>query len=221
MTVPEEGLISLDTALLQEYDLAWGEARQRAGSHLVCGPGCSQCCHGLFPITALDAWRLRRGLDQLARENPEAAAVIRQRAEASWSQVEGEFPGDPGNGFFNTAGRIQTRFLSRFDALPCPVLDPETGTCGLYDARPLSCRSYGPPVQIGNQKLPPCKLCFTEADRQEIERCRVEPDPDDLEGAVLAWFRNPTGETLISAALALPRKVCARSEDPANSTEPF
>jgi hypothetical protein len=48
--------------LVQIVDAALAEAARRSGSWLVCRPGCTQCCHGPFEISQLDAHRLRKGL---------------------------------------------------------------------------------------------------------------------------------------------------------------
>src|SRR6185295_5228368 len=55
-----------DRRLLQVVDGALAEATRLAatpeGSWLACRPGCTECCHGPFPINRLDVLRLRRGL---------------------------------------------------------------------------------------------------------------------------------------------------------------
>jgi len=48
-----------DDALIQIVDAALAEAARRSGPWLLCRPGCAQCCLGEFPITQLDAARLR------------------------------------------------------------------------------------------------------------------------------------------------------------------
>ena len=48
--------------LLPIVNLAVSDAYLRGGSHLVCHPGCSQCCIGVFAIAQQDAQRLREGL---------------------------------------------------------------------------------------------------------------------------------------------------------------
>lgn len=41
------------------------------------------------------------------------------------------------------------QLIKRFDAWPCPALESD-GTCGLYEFRPLVCRSMGiPPEEAG------------------------------------------------------------------------
>jgi Fe-S-cluster containining protein len=85
----------------------------------------------------------------------------------------------------------------------CPALDPPTGSCDLYSDRPLSCRSYGPPVRVGSQDLPPCHLCFVGS-AEEAESCRALLDPEGREDALLRDLaaRRLEGETIVAFALA-------------------
>jgi Fe-S-cluster containining protein len=174
-----------DRALLRRVDEALAEGARRAGPHLACRLGCTECCVGPFPITALDGRRLAEGLAALDARDPQAAAGIRQRAEAARRALRRGFPGDGATGRLGEDERARERFFAQHEALPCPALDPGTGACLLYDARPLSCRSYGPPVRIGREDLPPCRLCFVGAGALEIERCRVPVDPHGLEDRLL------------------------------------
>jgi Fe-S-cluster containining protein len=142
-------------ALIQIVDAALGEAARRSGGWLVCRPGCSECCMGPFPINGPDAVRLREGLRELASHDPERAARIHHRARG-WKGADDE---------------------------PCPVLDPDTATCDLYAARPLTCRTFGPPVRCASGALAICELCFDGATEEEIAQCVVDLDPELLEQA--------------------------------------
>ncbi|HSL22100.1 MAG TPA: hypothetical protein VK886_11230 [Vicinamibacterales bacterium] len=78
------------------------------------------------------------------------------------------------------------------------------GTCDLYDSRPVSCRTDGPPVRIGGQDLPPCRLCFTSAAPHEIERARVEIDNERVEEDLLAALQQAGAISQVTCvALAL------------------
>ena len=84
-------------------------------------------------------------------------------------------------------------------------IDPSTGRCDLYDWRPVSCRTYGPPARFGKEDAPPCRLCFRGAAPGVIERCRIEPDREGLEETILRGLGVRGGEdweTLIAFALA-------------------
>lgn len=176
------------------------EAAARAGDRLACRPGCTECCHGPFPINVLDARRLQAGLALL---DPERAAAVVERARQQLPVLRPGFPGDPGPGLLDD-GEDADEYFSRHASLPCPALDPGTGCCDLYKHRPLSCRTFGPPVRIGEADLPPCRLCFAGASPEEIDACRVEPDPHGVEDRLVARF-DAGEETLIAFVLASGR----------------
>ncbi len=180
-------MIDRDQALLASLERTWAQARQRAGAWLACREGCTACCLGPFPITQLDAWRLRRGLEALAGQDPARAAALLERARDQVAHQAADFPGDPVTGAIDAAdgGAAEERFAARFASVPCPALDPATDRCELYAWRPVSCRTFGPPVEIGGERLPPCRLCFDGAPGEAIEACRVRPDPEGLEDAIL------------------------------------
>jgi Fe-S-cluster containining protein len=196
-----------DRRLLQVVGDAMAEAAARSGGHLVCRPGCTECCHGPFPINELDARRLRQGLAELAAREPERARAVAERARSQVPLLREGFPGDPETGTLADEGNEGEDYFARHGDLPCPVLDPGTGRCELYAHRPLTCRMFGPPVRIGASDLPPCHLCFQGASPETVESCRVEPDPHGIEDRLLSRLGDDS-ETLIAFALMLqlPRR---------------
>jgi Fe-S-cluster containining protein len=203
--------------LIRIVTVALATATARSGAHLVCRPGCTQCCVGVFPITQQDAARLREGLDLLARTDPARAAHIQQRVAASLTRLDPWFPGgrDPGDvatyGILSEDEQSTTLFEEFANDEPCPVLDPATGTCDLYSARPIVCRTFGPPMRTpgddGETNLATCELCYTHATTEEIAACELDPAIPALEAASSAAFNaahNLHGETLIAYALREP-----------------
>jgi Fe-S-cluster containining protein len=86
----------------------------------------------------------------------------------------------------------------------CPALDPNSGLCELYEYRPMTCRTFGPPVR-SEEGLGVCELCFQGASDEEIAKCEMVPDPDDLESELLRQVENTTakrGETIVAWCLA-------------------
>jgi len=83
-----------DFELVQIVDAALAEAARLAGPWLACRPGCAECCIGPFAITPLDAQRLRAGLAELERGDPERAARVRARVAESAGRLRAEFPGE-------------------------------------------------------------------------------------------------------------------------------
>jgi uncharacterized protein len=81
-----------------------------------CRKGCDDCCRSLasLPMITQDEWRLlAAALDALPDGR---AAMARQRIREAAA-----------------ASRPVT----------CPLLDTNSGTCMVYDARPVACRAYG------------------------------------------------------------------------------
>jgi len=195
--------ISRDRKLIQIVDSALADAALRSGHWLVCRPGCTHCCIGVFPINQLDAMRLKRGLDDLAGTAPEKANRIRERARDAVARLSADFPGNPATGLLDEGEDAKRRFAGFANDEPCPVLDPTTGSCELYESRPMTCRVFGPPVR-SEGGLGVCELCFRGATDREIAACEMKPDPDDLETALLEELGRTTevgGNTIVAFCL--------------------
>jgi len=202
------------STLIQIVDAALASATLRSGAHLVCRPGCTQCCIGVFPIAQQDAARLREGLASLTHTDPARAARIQQRVAASLTRLDPWFPGgrDPGDpatyGILSEDEQSIALFEEFANDEPCPALDPATGTCDLYAHRPILCRTFGPPMQTpgdnGEINLATCELCYIHATTAEIAACELDPTLPALEAASNDAFNaahNLHGETLIAYAL--------------------
>ena len=122
-------VVEADGRLLTTLERLCAEAAARAGEWLKCAPGCGHCCHGPFPITELDAWRLRRGLDQV---DPALAARLRERADSAVERLLPAFPGDSASGRLEQNETALDSFFQLHADLRCPALDPATGRCDLY-----------------------------------------------------------------------------------------
>jgi Fe-S-cluster containining protein len=193
-----------DQKLVQIVDAALADATRRSGSWLACRPGCTQCCIGVFSISQLDAARLRNGVHDLEARDPLRADAIRERARAAIARLSAVYPGDPDTGILGDDAEAEARFEDFANEEPCPVLDPATGTCELYESRPITCRAFGPPVR-SEDGLGVCELCFQGASDQEIAACEMEVDPDDLELRLLKEMADagaPSGRTIVAFALA-------------------
>jgi Fe-S-cluster containining protein len=198
------GVASADRKLVHIVDKALAENVEQCGSRLACRPGCTQCCIGVFPINLLDAGRLRQGLDRLEKASPKVAERIRSRARASVRRLSPGFPGNPRTGVMDESRAAQRRFSTFGNDEPCPVLDPGTGLCELYESRPMTCRVFGPPVSC-EEGLGVCELCFRGATDDQIAACELKADPDDYESEVLNKLEEHsgiTGHTIIAFCLA-------------------
>ena len=191
MQTTAPGFERRDLELLDELDDGFATVRHRAGANLACAEGCSDCCIGPFPVTRLDVQRLRRAM---LDADETVAQLTRSDARRALDTMREGFPGDIDSGRLNDDKAALDAFFEKHADLVCPVLDTKTGSCRLYAARPISCRTYGPPIAFERQPAPHCTLCFREASSAEIETCRWSPDPADREQALLRELGVPAGE---------------------------
>ena len=196
------GLTARDTELVQIMDAALVDAALRAGDWLVCREGCTPCCHGAFAINALDAARLKAGMDALRVTQPELAESIERRARA-WVEAHGpEFPGNLVTGQLGKSDEEQERFEGFANEAACPALDEASGRCDVYAWRPMTCRVFGPPVRMEageDQALGHCELCFRGASEAEVAACEM-PAPHALEAELLTEIGD-ADETVVAFAL--------------------
>jgi Fe-S-cluster containining protein len=194
-----------DSELVQIVDASLAEAARRAGSWLVCRLGCTECCYGAFAINALDALRLGAFMETLRAAEPALAAKIERRAKVWLDEHLAAFPGDPETGLLGNSAAERARFEDFACDAPCPALDPATGRCHVYAARPMICRLFGPPTRMANggaenaEALAHCELCFIGASPAEVAACAM-PVPQELEASLLDEIPS-TGDTVVAFAL--------------------
>jgi Fe-S-cluster containining protein len=193
-----------DNQLVQILDAALSDTARRSGDWLVCKPGCTQCCVGVFAIHQLDVARLQEGLHLLNKKDPERAQLVRERARESVARLADGFPGDPITGMLDCSEEAAAQFEDFANDEPCPALDPATGLCDVYQSRPVTCRVFGPPVR-SEQGLGVCELCYHGATEEQIAACEMPVDPNGLEAKLLQEFEQSSGtrgHTLVAFALA-------------------
>lgn len=193
-----------DGKLVQIVDAALLNAEWRSGDWLICKPGCTACCVGVFAIDQLDVMRLREGLASLENSDPERAARVRRRARESWERVAGDFPGDRQSGILGEDDEAAADFEKFADYEPCPALDPEHGTCDVYAWRPITCRVFGPPVR-SEGGLGVCELCYHGAGADEIAACELNlDDAHELQSRLVNDLNKAgsRGNTIVAFALA-------------------
>jgi len=199
-------LANRDSRLVQIVDRALADAERRSGDWLICKPGCTPCCIGVFAIDQLDVLRLQEGMARLEIDDPERLARVRQRARESITRIGAEFPGDLATGLLGDDDEAAARFEEFADFEPCPALDPDRGTCDLYQWRPITCRVFGPPVQ-SDGGLGVCELCYHGATPDEIATCEMDLEKANaLQAELVADLEKsgPRGKTIVAFAPAEP-----------------
>ncbi|MEQ8666880.1 MAG: YkgJ family cysteine cluster protein [Rhodospirillales bacterium] len=94
---------------------------------LACSAGCSFCCHNHEVHAApLEAIRIARYVSTRMTDNQRSAVAGRVAEVMAQKREIDKLARPPG-----------TRRI-----FPCPLLDPESGLCQVYDVRPLVCRGH-------------------------------------------------------------------------------
>lgn len=148
--------------------------------------------------------RLRHGITELEVQAPERAARVRERARDAVARMSATFPGDSTTGLLDQSREMYDRWNDFANDEVCPALDPENKTCELYQSRPLTCRTFGPPI-MSEGELGVCELCFDGAPEEEIIAAEMRPDPDNVEAELLKEIEASgisSGETIIAFVLA-------------------
>jgi Fe-S-cluster containining protein len=104
------------------------------------------------------------------------------------------FPGDLKTGLLHETEEAQQEFEDFGNEEACPLLDPDSGLCDLYAARPMTCRIFGPPVRSGEENgLGVCELCYRGASSEQIAACEMVVDPTNVEDLLLEKLEKLTG----------------------------
>jgi Fe-S-cluster containining protein len=109
----------------------------------------------VFPVTLLDQQELQRGLGRLSHPH---RLAIQQKARNQAESMTASFPRLAGSRYLDdwTDQEID-RAVEQFSDLSCPALQAD-GSCGVYQSRPLTCRSMGIPVEVAGLVQGACSV---------------------------------------------------------------
>jgi len=134
-------------AFVAEADALFAAIQAKHPSEVACVKGCSDCCHALFDVSLVEALYLNHHFN--ARHKGEARSRVLERADAADRQVHKlkqrlHKASQEGTNVREILLEVaQTR-------VRCPLLD-DADLCLLYEHRPVTCRLYGVPTDIGGQ----------------------------------------------------------------------
>jgi len=169
-----ENILIKYAALLATVDQWFASCVSHFRSEIACKSGCSECCRGLFDITLLDAWFMKRGFDML---DTGVRALALKKAKARLSLLQTLWPDLTAPYILNYRPDEEWEILMPDDDdTPCPLLG-EDGTCLVFDFRPMTCRLHGLPlIDISGEVMHDewCTLNFTQGSPLELQELRWE-----------------------------------------------
>ncbi|HAS87854.1 MAG TPA: hypothetical protein DCS48_00870 [Desulfovibrio sp.] len=144
-------------ALVAEVDKTFDKISEQTEDGIKCAKGCSDCCHALFDLTLVEAIYLNRKFNE-TYSGMERSVIMQDadKADRLIHKIKRRAFKASQSGA-STAEILKEVSLAR---VKCPCLK-EDNTCALYDFRPLTCRIYGVPMNIGGQAHSCQKSGFT------------------------------------------------------------
>ncbi len=138
----------------------------------------------------------RVGCTECCRGEFEITALDAMRLRAGLAELsEEEIP------------RIRERAAAFDGEGACPLLEPGTGACLLYEWRPVTCRTFGPATRtLEDGGIAVCEKCYAGASAAEIAECAVVVDELGLEEELLAGRDGP-GQSSRPAPLSVAEVV--------------
>jgi Fe-S-cluster containining protein len=126
-------------------DDVFRKVKERFPDLVTCRVGCTECCYALFDLSLIEAmyihFRFNETLDETRRSNVLEKAdtadrqihIIKRKAYKAFE-----------------SGKSEDEILEEMaqEKVRCPLLN-ETDRCDLYAFRPITCRLYGIPTEIG------------------------------------------------------------------------
>ncbi|MEF2144870.1 MAG: YkgJ family cysteine cluster protein [Desulfovibrionaceae bacterium] len=130
-----------------KVDEIFAAIQEKHSEQVACGKGCSDCCHALFDLSLIEALYINHhfnkkfsGLERseiMDRADEADRSVHRLKRQAFRASQDGK--------------STQEILLAMAEAkVRCPLLGKDD-LCELYEHRPLTCRLYGVPLNIGGE----------------------------------------------------------------------
>ena len=146
--------------LVRQAELAFEKIKGDHQDCVKCEVGCADCCHALFDLALVEALYIKTKFDAAYEgEKREALLERANKADRVIHKLKRQAYRDHEN------GRSESEILEEMSMqrVRCPLLNDEN-QCDLYAFRPITCRLYGIPTQIGD-KAHCCRLSGFEAGR--------------------------------------------------------
>ena len=189
--------------LRDEADAIFAHVAREYPDCVTCHEGCSDCCHALFDLSLVEGMAVNQAFnaafghgrersDILTRASETDRALTRHKRELFRAEKDGESP----EAIMARAAALRMR---------CPLLGPDE-RCLLYAARPITCRLYGIPTEIGGVAHV-CGLSRFDKGRTyptvRLERFHARLDALSREIAETVQSRFELGEVYVPLSMAL------------------
>lgn len=133
-------------AIAAEADAVFAKVAAACPGLVACGEGCSDCCHALFDLTFIEALYLNAKFNEAFPPGAARDAILERANKADREHYKLKRKAFQASERGIAAQEILAD-LAR-ERIRCPLLG-EDNRCVLYKYRPVTCRLYGVPLEIG------------------------------------------------------------------------
>lgn len=131
--------------LAKAADQIFEKVKQEFSEELNCKKGCSDCCHALFDVSLIEALYLNHHFN-IRYSGDEKTTLIEKanRADRTIYKIKRDARKRLEKG--HTEEDLLVSLAA--ERVRCPLLNSQS-QCDLYENRPITCRLYGVPTEIG------------------------------------------------------------------------
>jgi Fe-S-cluster containining protein len=131
--------------LAEAADQIFRKIKSDFPKEMSCRKGCSDCCHALFDVSLVEALYLNHHFNRLFEGQARKALMEKaNRADRTVYKIKRD-----ARKRLEEGGSEEELLVSlSAERVRCPLLDGRD-QCVLYDYRPITCRLYGVPTEVG------------------------------------------------------------------------
>lgn len=132
-------------SLVAQVDAVFHKVAGSFPAEVKCRQGCSDCCHALFDLTLIEAMYLNAKFAELDETQRSQILIEADKADRKAYMFKKKASREAEEG-----DHSEILLRTAKERLRCPLLDQED-RCVLYASRPITCRIYGIPLEIGGK----------------------------------------------------------------------
>lgn len=132
-------------SLVAQVDAVFEKVAGNFTAEVKCRQGCSDCCHALFDVTLIEALYLNAKFFELDEGRRNAILLEADKADRKAYVLKKKASRDA-----DEVDHSEILMRTAKERLRCPLLDSDE-RCSLYAHRPITCRIYGIPLDIGGK----------------------------------------------------------------------
>lgn len=135
-------------ALCAEVDAVFAKVKAACPAEVRCEVACSDCCHAPFDVTLVEAMYLNRRFNHLHPKGDSRYALTEAANRSDREHYRLKHKAWKAH----KAGIADEKIVEDFarERIRCALLGDDE-RCAMYDVRPITCRLYGAPLNIGGQ----------------------------------------------------------------------